>query len=514
MRNWGSGYVTDIEYEDGFYPMQGPDQLVLAATINGLEGPSPPQSFTYCELGCGRGQTSLVLAAVNPDSEFHAIDFHPAHIAYARSVAKAAGLRNITFHERSFSELLGGGAPALPMFDFITMHGVWSWVSPALQKSILDFMGARLNAGGLVYVSYNAMPAWDRVAPLQRIVRELASAAPLRSDAAVSLALDHLGKLFEAKIMPERFAEGFARITDEDRRMLPYLAHEYLNEHWQPQYHMDVARAFDGAKLAFAANADLLKNFHNLALTEPQRELWRDIPFPDLRETLKDFCADHWFRQDVFVRGARLMTPERREQLLAAHGLALLRPPPDVIDIKRPDGTFWRPDVRVYQRVMGELARRPAGVAELLTLDGLPPDHVVRPVELVGVLVGSELAGLYRQPSASERSAAARLNEALGASGDLPPAPRGLRLAAPAIRSGASLTPAHFLLYRQLRRGRSPDPEALAREFIDFCRARGGRPIVDGKTFDDDAEGLRAVSTDYATKVERLVPIWRMMELI
>ena len=55
--------------------------LALAATLAGYEPPDLAGRFTYCELGCGRGKTSLVLAAVNPEAEFHAIDFNPAHIA-------------------------------------------------------------------------------------------------------------------------------------------------------------------------------------------------------------------------------------------------------------------------------------------------------------------------------------------------------------------------------------------------------------------------------------------------
>src|SRR6185312_16264639 len=116
-------------------------------------------AFACCELGCGRGQTSLVLAALNPQSEFHAVDFHPSHVAHAQEQARLAQLSNITVHERSFEDLTGPGAPALPRFDVITMHGVWSWIAPELQRAILAFINARLKPGGFVYVSYNALPA-------------------------------------------------------------------------------------------------------------------------------------------------------------------------------------------------------------------------------------------------------------------------------------------------------------------------------------------------------------------
>ena len=339
------------------------------------------------------------------------------------------------------------------MFDVVTMHGVWSSIAPELQKWRSAFPNAHLKPGGLVYVSYNALPAWNQVAPLQRIVRELARAAPERSDFAVSRALDQLGRLAELNIVPARFQPEIKRMRDSSRNLLSYLAHEYLNEHWQPLYHADVARAFAGAKLEFAACTDLLKNFYNLSLNEEQRTFLADIPFADVRETLKDFCTDHWFRQDVFVRGIRRMSVARREQLLLAQTLALLRPPPDVIEIERPGGSKWRPDVTVYQAISKALQQRPRRVSELLTLAELPQTHQVGPVELVGVLVGTGLAGFYKEPTAEEQAAADRLNALHDADEEIPLS-RGVTLAVPAARTGVTLSAANYALYKALREAR------------------------------------------------------------
>src|SRR2546423_4395022 len=98
MERWGSGYVTDIPYSDGFYTFQTPQHLALTATINGIETPDLSHGFSYCELGCGRGLTSVVLAAANPRGAFHAVDFNPAHIAHGQALSRAAEIPNITWH--------------------------------------------------------------------------------------------------------------------------------------------------------------------------------------------------------------------------------------------------------------------------------------------------------------------------------------------------------------------------------------------------------------------------------
>ena len=229
MSNWGKGYVTDVEYSDGFYPNQGAAHLNVAATIGGVEPAVLDDRFTYCELGCGRGMTSLVLAATNPAAQFHAVDFNPAHVAHARAQARQAGLDNIEFHECSFDELTGARGAALPMFDVVTMHGVWTWIAPELQSAILNFLNSRLRAGGLLYVSYNVLPAWFQASPLQRLVKELAAAAPQRSDLAVFRAIEQVDRFVAAKIVPDRFLFAAKRFKNVGN-MLPYLAHEYLNE--------------------------------------------------------------------------------------------------------------------------------------------------------------------------------------------------------------------------------------------------------------------------------------------
>jgi SAM-dependent methyltransferase len=513
MHSWGDGYVTDIEYSDGFYASQSPAHLALAATLNGIEPPDLSGTFTCCELGCGRGQTALVLAAVNPRAQFHAIDFHPAHIAHARNRAQQAGLRNIELHECSFEELTGPRGTTLPMFDVITMHGVWSWIAPRLQSAIIAFINARLKPGGLVYVSYNALPAWNPVAPLQRIIKELADASRSRSDVAITRVLTQLQRLADTNVIPKKYHDGVKRIQDTAERLLQYVAHEYLNEYWEPVYHADVARAFAEAKMSFAASTELLKNFYNLSLTEEQRSVLADIPSEELRETLKDFCTDHWFREDVFVRGARQMRPAQRERLFSQQRLTLLRPPPDSIEIGRPDGSKWVPDPVVYDAVVAALRRGPRLVAELLRLDELPPQHAVGPVELVGILLGTGLAGIYTEPTSESQASADGLNSLLDADPELA-LTRGATIAVPATRTGVTLSAANFALYQDLRRGRTATADSLADRFIGRCHAAGCHPVLDGKTYEDEGEARTALTCEYQMKIEKVVPLWRMMGMV
>src|SRR5262249_24909122 len=172
--DWGEGYVTDLQYTPSFCKEQSPAILRLACMLNGVETTPESGSFTYCDLGCGEGQTALILAAGYPEGRFYGVDFNPGHIMRARGIAAAAALSNVEFLERSFDDLAD---ESFPEFDFITLHGVYSWISPGLRQSIVQFVARQLKPGGIVYVGYNAMPGSTSGLAVQRLLHDVGAQA-------------------------------------------------------------------------------------------------------------------------------------------------------------------------------------------------------------------------------------------------------------------------------------------------------------------------------------------------
>jgi predicted O-methyltransferase YrrM len=152
MQTWMEGYESDIEYTSGYYREQEPDFLNLCALNHGIAPVNLEKGFTYCELGCGFGMTSLIMAANYPQGKFYAIDFNPSHIARARSLATQAGLDNIVFLEKSFAQIVQEPG-LLPECDFISLHGIFTWVSDENRQYIIDICTRHLKAGGMVYLS-------------------------------------------------------------------------------------------------------------------------------------------------------------------------------------------------------------------------------------------------------------------------------------------------------------------------------------------------------------------------
>jgi len=149
MHDWGEGYVVDVDYTHGYFRELSPGLLRFVALLGGVGAPQA-SSFTYYELGCGNGYSTALHAAVNPKGSFRGVDFNPAHIHNARALAREASIGNVRFQEKSFAELLQEDSEEA---DFITLHGVWSWISDEHRGQLLEFIRRKLKPGGQLYLS-------------------------------------------------------------------------------------------------------------------------------------------------------------------------------------------------------------------------------------------------------------------------------------------------------------------------------------------------------------------------
>ena len=252
--DWAQGYVADIGYTAGFFRQTTPSHLSFAALTIGRSPGRAIRPRRVLELGFGQGFGLALLAAANPDIAFEGYDFNPDHVAHARKLIEAAGLSNIAVTETSFEDAATrGGADDT---DLVAMHGIFSWVSRATQDALITIMRQRLLPEGIAYVSYNCMPGWSPIAPLRQLMLEVKRRNPSGSAKQLALALDLLKELREGGAGYFAANPAAARHFDEMLKSDPtYLAHEYLDEHWELPQFSEVAARMSEAKLTFVASA-------------------------------------------------------------------------------------------------------------------------------------------------------------------------------------------------------------------------------------------------------------------
>ena len=163
MTDWNSGYVTDINYTHGYYTELNPLRVKLAFLNAGI---TPPEQHMACELGFGQG-LSINMHAAASHVEWHGTDFNPSQAAYSRDLARASGAK-AHLHDEAFAEF--AARDDLPEFDYIGLHGIWTWISHYNRDVIVDFIRKKLKVGGVVYISYNTMPGWAAFAPMRHVL--------------------------------------------------------------------------------------------------------------------------------------------------------------------------------------------------------------------------------------------------------------------------------------------------------------------------------------------------------
>jgi SAM-dependent methyltransferase len=322
--SWSEGYVVDLDYTRGYFRELSPGHLRFVLLLAGMEPPGAAQPFTYYELGCGNGHSTALHAAANPHGRFCGVDFNPAHIHHAQKLAQDAGIGNVRFLEKSFAELL---QMELEDADYVALHGVWSWVNDENRAQVLEFLRRRLKPGGIVYLSYNALPGLAQVAPLQHLLNAHAGLAAGDRIEKVRRSMDFTARLQKAGA---RFftvsPAAVARLASMARLDPHYLAHEYYNANWSPFYHADVARALADAKLSYAAAASVLDNFDQFTLNAETAKLVAEVGERALAETIKDYARNQSFRRDVYARGVAKAAPPVLEAALDRARFALARP--------------------------------------------------------------------------------------------------------------------------------------------------------------------------------------------
>jgi SAM-dependent methyltransferase len=312
MTDWTSGYVADIGYTFGYYQELNPQRVKLAFLNAGLVA---PEFGTACELGFGQGLSANIHAAASVCS-WHGTDFNPSQAGFAQELAAVSGA-NAHLYDEAFDEF---AKREMPEFDYIGLHGIWSWISDENRQVIVDFIRKKLKVGGVLYISYNTLPGWGTFAPMRHLMTEHAEVIGADGVGIVSRingALDFTEKLLATNPAFSRanplINEKIKQIKGQNRH---YLAHEYFNRDWHPMHFATMAKWMVSAKLTYACSAHYLDHLDAVNLNAEQQAFLKDIHDPMFKQTVRDFLVNQQFRKDYWVKGARTLTTlEQAEQL-------------------------------------------------------------------------------------------------------------------------------------------------------------------------------------------------------
>lgn len=296
----GNLSYDDIPYPSNPFAQTQPDHLACLATLFGLK-PRRADQCRVLELGCASGGNLIPLAVAYPESHFIGVDFSVRQIEEGNKTVQALGLRNIELRQASITDI----DPSWGKFDYVTAHGVYSWVPEPVQDAMLRVCAENLEEDGVGYVSYNTFPGWH----MRGMIRDMMcyhvsrhkDKQPLEKVAQARGLLHFLA----SAVKNERSAYSqllSAELETLQKHSDAYLYHEHLEEHNDPIYFFEFNERLAQKKLRYLGESDFRVMVHANLPPDVQKVLNDVAPNLIQMEQYLDFLRNRTFRQTLLCR--------------------------------------------------------------------------------------------------------------------------------------------------------------------------------------------------------------------
>ncbi|ARB69899.1 methyltransferase domain-containing protein [Neisseria meningitidis] len=291
----------DLMYESKAFSQTAINALEARARMMGLQ-PAPAANAKVLELGCSMGGNIITQALYYPDAEFVGIDLSGRQVAQGNAIIEKMGLKNVRLEEKDILTV----DESFGKFDYIIVHGIWSWVPDAVKDKIFSICRNNLTEHGIAYISYNVYPGWKRQEQLREIMyfagRDVLE-EPL--EARTRKGLDALKALAEI-LENDKGLDGGGKLPAIQKILnhnFYYIAHEYMEAFNDPIYVNGFIEWANRHRLAYIGDTDLHVSFVSW-MAEHTRERILSLAGGDYiaKEFYSDILSDRQFRRSLLCR--------------------------------------------------------------------------------------------------------------------------------------------------------------------------------------------------------------------
>lgn len=330
----------EVEYASFPFQQSHPERLATIATLFGMQ-PAKLDRCRVLELGSSSGGNLIPLADRFTNGRFLGVDASTKAIEKGRQTIQALDLRNIDLRHADIMQL----DESVGEFDYILVHGVFSWVPSAVQDKILELCSRQLAPQGTAYISYNTYPGWH----FRGMIRDVMAYhgqffdTPQRQLNEARALVNFLSKSVPTEKNP------YGMLLSRELKLLQdkqdyYLFHEYLEDINDPLYFHQFMQRATSHGLQYLGESD----FSSMSASNfpPHVErLLRHVSDDTIRmEQYMDFVRNRMFRQTLLCRADvtldRTISPERVFDLFVASNA---RPAQEIDPRSRDTVTFERP---------------------------------------------------------------------------------------------------------------------------------------------------------------------------
>lgn len=507
--SWDQGYVSEVDYIYGYYSEFNPLQIKLNLISAGIK---PPKIETACELGFGQG-VSLLFNAASSDISWYGNDFNPSQVSFVREAIDGAGLSlNVT--DENFEQFCSRSD--LPNFDYIALHGIWSWVSDKNREIISNFIARKLNVGGVLYLSYNSEPGRTGMRPFRELMQWHSTSfsgsnTPIAEK--IDDAINFMNKLMKASpayksaypLVERSLKEGIEFGKD-------YLAHEYFNADWEPMSIKKLSGILADCKLQFATSATHLELLPKVNFSKEQLEILQQIKDPIFKEYTKDIFLNQGFRRDIWIKGGQVLSEAERINEFLSLSVTLIMPVKDItFEVNTALGKA-NLNKHMYQLVIDFLKGRPSvqlsDVARLLE----KKVNISQLFEVCIVLASKKVLNVANVEESSKalRPKTNSLNSFIIQQSGYE-SKVGF-LISPVTSTGITVSRFNQLFVGACK-GKTAEPKSLAEAVWKRLKSQGEKIITNGKVLDTEAENLEHLTTLASDFIDNLLPELKRLKI-
>ena len=295
------------------------NSLQARGRLYGLS-PAPLKGARVLELGSSCGGNIIPQALYYPETTFTGIDLSGVQIEHGKELIESMGLTNITLLEKNIMDI----DDDFGTFDYIIVHGIWSWVPDMVKDKILSICNRNLSEKGIAFVSYNTYPGWKRLEQLREIMLYSETGAPsdtlLDRTVYAKKVLQQIQNLI--KNSPSTNQKGAYKIKDIDHVLKAddyYIGHEYLESINDPVYVSDFIQRAHAQGCAYIGDENLQSSFISWLYADIQEGI-RMLAQDDYiaKEQYYDYVYDTQFRMALLTKGCNENRITRNEKVLAS----------------------------------------------------------------------------------------------------------------------------------------------------------------------------------------------------
>ena len=237
------------------------NSLQARGRLYGLS-PASLKGARVLELGSSCGGNIIPQALYYPETTFTGIDLSGVQIEHGKALIESIGLTNITLLEKNIMDI----DDDFGTFDYIIVHGIWSWVPDMVKDKILSICNRNLSDRGIVYVSYNTYPGWKRLEQLRDIMLYSEKHAPTTSlQDRTAYTKQVLQLIQETMKLDERSRmKSSYKIPNIDRVLKAndyYVGHEYLESINDPVYVSEFVKRAESQGCAYVGDECMQRSF-------------------------------------------------------------------------------------------------------------------------------------------------------------------------------------------------------------------------------------------------------------